>query len=137
MVGGPCLSSKSKSGTYVKLQRLMKYTLKAYNKYGRKNVTANKNQRHTFNVTFQRTCFTLYFQYSWLTRIYWREKTTKARTKSFSSPVSTSCMVNSSTARHNLQIRMQNAQYKHPYMTKNDKFKKRKRNKKSFFVFIT
>jgi hypothetical protein len=63
------------------------------------NRIKNGNQTCTFNVTFQRTYFALYFQFSWLTRTYCREKTTRASMESSSNPVSTSCMVKSSTVK--------------------------------------
>lgn len=53
----------------------------------------------TFNVTLHLVCFNLYFQYTWLTRTYWREKTIKASTPSFFTPDSMNCRVKSSTAR--------------------------------------
>jgi len=52
---------------------------------------------HTLTVTFQRRCFALYLPNSWLTRMCCKEKTSKARTVSFSNPLSTSFIVNSST----------------------------------------
>lgn len=92
-------TTNRKNCDYHSHSQYWKYFTKELLKLSMKLNNSKRETGHTFNVIFHLICFILYFQYSWLTRTYWKEKMTNARRASFSTPVSTSCMVKSSTAR--------------------------------------